>query len=171
MGVLQAGREVGAEVAPVAVDAEQALQRSERDRRGLHACETRTFPPAQALPVLRGQAVAALCNGPTEGLTVLGQGDDVGIRRRSVRERGAADAVNVVYHVNRIEQASPALRNVRNHLSADPSARIVAIVAGEERTARAAIRRSAQPGRRIERYGTKSGSAIQRCKPRRRLRR
>jgi intracellular sulfur oxidation DsrE/DsrF family protein len=39
----------------------------------------------------------------------------------------AADPVKVVYHVNQIEQASPALRNVRNHLSADPSAKIVVV--------------------------------------------
>lgn len=39
----------------------------------------------------------------------------------------AADPMKVVYHVNQIEQASPALRNMRNHLSADPSAKIVVV--------------------------------------------
>jgi uncharacterized protein len=40
----------------------------------------------------------------------------------------AADAVKVVYHVNEgLEQASNALRNIRNHLEIDPSAKIVVV--------------------------------------------
>ena len=40
----------------------------------------------------------------------------------------AADQVKVVYHLNEgLEQASMALRNIRNHLSADPSAKIVVV--------------------------------------------
>ncbi len=38
------------------------------------------------------------------------------------------DPVKVVYHVNEgIEQATSAIRNIRNHLSADPKARIVVV--------------------------------------------
>ena len=41
---------------------------------------------------------------------------------------GAAAPVNVVYHVNEGNaQALNALRNIRNHLSADPSAKIVVV--------------------------------------------
>ncbi|MDP2795521.1 MAG: DsrE family protein [Sulfurisoma sp.] len=40
----------------------------------------------------------------------------------------AAEAVKVVYHVNEgLEQASNALRNIRNHLSVDPGAKIVVV--------------------------------------------
>lgn len=40
----------------------------------------------------------------------------------------AAEAVKVVYHVSEgLEQASNALRNIRNHLTADPDARIVVV--------------------------------------------
>ena len=40
----------------------------------------------------------------------------------------AADPVKVVYHLSEgLEQASNALRNIRNHLSADPTARIVVV--------------------------------------------
>jgi hypothetical protein len=40
----------------------------------------------------------------------------------------AAEAVRVVYHVNEsLEQASNALRNIRNHLTADPAAKIVVV--------------------------------------------
>lgn len=39
-----------------------------------------------------------------------------------------AKPVQVVYHINEgLDQASNALRNIRNHLSADPSARIVLV--------------------------------------------
>lgn len=39
-----------------------------------------------------------------------------------------AKPVHVVYHVNEgLEQASNGLRNIRNHLSADPSAKIVVV--------------------------------------------
>jgi intracellular sulfur oxidation DsrE/DsrF family protein len=38
------------------------------------------------------------------------------------------DPVKVVYHVNEsLEQASNAIRNIRNHLSVDPKARIVVV--------------------------------------------
>ncbi len=38
------------------------------------------------------------------------------------------DPVRVVYHVNEnLEQASNAIRNIRNHLSADPKAKIVVV--------------------------------------------
>jgi intracellular sulfur oxidation DsrE/DsrF family protein len=38
------------------------------------------------------------------------------------------DPVKVVYHVNQdIEQATSAIRNIRNHLSADPRAKIVVV--------------------------------------------
>jgi intracellular sulfur oxidation DsrE/DsrF family protein len=38
------------------------------------------------------------------------------------------DPVKVVYHVNEnLEQASNAIRNIRNHLSADPKAKIVVV--------------------------------------------
>jgi intracellular sulfur oxidation DsrE/DsrF family protein len=38
------------------------------------------------------------------------------------------DPVRVVYHVNEnLEQASSAVRNIRNHLSADPKAKIVVV--------------------------------------------
>jgi uncharacterized protein len=40
----------------------------------------------------------------------------------------AQDAVKAVYHLNAgLEQASDALRNIGNHLSADPSAKIVIV--------------------------------------------
>lgn len=40
----------------------------------------------------------------------------------------AAEAVKVVYHVNEgLEQASNALRNIRNHISVDPAAKIVVV--------------------------------------------
>ena len=40
----------------------------------------------------------------------------------------AGDPVKVVYHVNEnIEQATAAVRNIRNHLSADPKAKIVVV--------------------------------------------
>lgn len=40
----------------------------------------------------------------------------------------AAEATKVVYHVNEsLEQASNALRNIRNHLTADPAAKIVVV--------------------------------------------
>lgn len=40
----------------------------------------------------------------------------------------AADPVKVVYHVNDgLEQASNALRNIRNHLTVDPKAKIVVV--------------------------------------------
>src|SRR5258708_6452723 len=41
---------------------------------------------------------------------------------------GKDDPVKVVYHVSEgIAQATAALRNVRNHLSADPTAKIVVV--------------------------------------------
>ena len=41
---------------------------------------------------------------------------------------GPADPVKVVYHLNEgNDQASNALRNIRNHLSADPTAKIVVV--------------------------------------------
>ena len=40
----------------------------------------------------------------------------------------AADPVKVVYHLNEgLEQASNGLRNIRNHLSVDPTAKIVVV--------------------------------------------
>jgi intracellular sulfur oxidation DsrE/DsrF family protein len=40
----------------------------------------------------------------------------------------AAAPIKVVYHINEgLEQASNGLRNIRNHLSADPTARIVVV--------------------------------------------
>lgn len=40
----------------------------------------------------------------------------------------AGDAVKVVYHINEgLEQASNGLRNIRNHLTADPGAKIVVV--------------------------------------------
>lgn len=40
----------------------------------------------------------------------------------------AADNVKVVYHINEgLEQASNGLRNIRNHLAADPTAKIVVV--------------------------------------------
>ena len=40
----------------------------------------------------------------------------------------AADPVKVIYHVNEgLEQASNGLRNIRNHLSVDPTAKIVVV--------------------------------------------
>ena len=40
----------------------------------------------------------------------------------------AADAVKVAYHVSEgLEQASNAIRNIRNHLATDPAARIVVV--------------------------------------------
>ena len=40
----------------------------------------------------------------------------------------AAEPVKVVYHINEgLEQASNGLRNIRNHLSADPTAKIVVV--------------------------------------------
>jgi intracellular sulfur oxidation DsrE/DsrF family protein len=43
----------------------------------------------------------------------------------------AADAVKVVYHLNEgLEQASRAMQNIQNHLSADPSAKIVVVAHG-----------------------------------------
>ncbi|MEZ5615530.1 MAG: DsrE family protein [Rhodocyclaceae bacterium] len=42
--------------------------------------------------------------------------------------RAAAEPVKVVYHLNEgLEQAGNGLRNIRNHLSADPKARIVVV--------------------------------------------
>jgi uncharacterized protein len=43
----------------------------------------------------------------------------------------AAEPVKVVYHLNEgVEQAVRALTNIRNHLSADPTARIVVVAHG-----------------------------------------
>lgn len=43
----------------------------------------------------------------------------------------AADGVKVVYHVNEgVQQASRAIGNIRNHLSADPTAKIVVVTHG-----------------------------------------
>jgi uncharacterized protein len=43
-------------------------------------------------------------------------------------QAAAGDPVKVVYHVNEnIEQATAAIRNIRNHLSADPKAKIVVV--------------------------------------------
>jgi uncharacterized protein len=43
----------------------------------------------------------------------------------------AAEPVRVVYHLNEgVEQAVRALTNIRNHLSADPTARIVVVAHG-----------------------------------------
>lgn len=40
----------------------------------------------------------------------------------------AADNVKIVYHINEgLDQASNGLRNIRNHLSADPTAKIVVV--------------------------------------------
>lgn len=40
----------------------------------------------------------------------------------------AADPVKVIYHLNEgLEQASNGLRNIRNHLSADPTVKIVVV--------------------------------------------
>jgi intracellular sulfur oxidation DsrE/DsrF family protein len=40
----------------------------------------------------------------------------------------SADVTKVIYHVNQgLEQASDALRNIRNHLSVDPKAKIVVV--------------------------------------------
>lgn len=40
----------------------------------------------------------------------------------------AAEPVKVVYHINEgLDQASNGLRNIRNHLTADPSAKIVVV--------------------------------------------
>jgi uncharacterized protein len=42
-----------------------------------------------------------------------------------------AEPVKVVYHVNEgVEQASRAMTNIRNHLSADPTAKIVVVAHG-----------------------------------------
>lgn len=44
----------------------------------------------------------------------------------------SADPVKVVYHFAAgLEQASDGLRNIRNHLAADPSARIVVVALGD----------------------------------------
>ncbi len=43
----------------------------------------------------------------------------------------AADAIKVVYHLSEgIPQASRAVQNIRNHLAADPSAKIVVVTHG-----------------------------------------
>ena len=43
----------------------------------------------------------------------------------------AADATKVVYHVNEgVQQASRAIGNIRNHLNADPNAKIVVVTHG-----------------------------------------
>lgn len=43
----------------------------------------------------------------------------------------AADAVKVVYHLNEgLEQASRAMQNIQNHLSADPGAKIIVVAHG-----------------------------------------
>lgn len=42
--------------------------------------------------------------------------------------KAAAEPVKVVYHINEgLDQASNGLRNIRNHLSADPNAKIVVV--------------------------------------------
>jgi hypothetical protein len=44
----------------------------------------------------------------------------------------SSDAVKVVYHFSAgLEQASDGLRNIRNHLAADPAARIVVVALGD----------------------------------------
>jgi intracellular sulfur oxidation DsrE/DsrF family protein len=44
---------------------------------------------------------------------------------------GAGEPVKVVYHLNEgLEQASRAMTNLRNHLSADPTAKIVVVAHG-----------------------------------------
>lgn len=43
----------------------------------------------------------------------------------------AADSIKVVYHINEgVQQASRAIGNIRNHLNADPSAKIVVVTHG-----------------------------------------
>jgi intracellular sulfur oxidation DsrE/DsrF family protein len=43
----------------------------------------------------------------------------------------AQDAIKVVYHLNEgVQQASRAIGNIRNHLNADPSAKIVVVTHG-----------------------------------------
>ncbi|NWG76003.1 MAG: DsrE family protein [Rubrivivax sp.] len=43
----------------------------------------------------------------------------------------AQDAIKVVYHLNEgVQQASRAIGNIRNHLAADPSAKIVVVTHG-----------------------------------------
>ena len=43
----------------------------------------------------------------------------------------AADSVKIVYHINEgLEQASSGLRNIRNHLDADPSVKITVVTHG-----------------------------------------
>jgi uncharacterized protein len=50
----------------------------------------------------------------------------------SVAQAAAGDQVKVVYHLTEgIEQASRAMGNIRNHLKADPSAKIVVVANGE----------------------------------------
>ena len=45
-----------------------------------------------------------------------------------VKTMGTDDPVKVVYHVSEsIEQATAALRNIRNHLAADPTAKIIVV--------------------------------------------
>ena len=49
----------------------------------------------------------------------------------ALRPATAAEPVKVVYHLNEgVEQAVRALTNIRNHLSADPTARIVVVAHG-----------------------------------------
>ena len=43
----------------------------------------------------------------------------------------AADAIKTVYHINAgVEQAAAGLRNINNHLNADPTAKIVVVTHG-----------------------------------------
>jgi len=49
----------------------------------------------------------------------------------ALRPAAAAEPVKVVYHLNEgVEQAVRAMTNIRNHLSADPTAKIVVVAHG-----------------------------------------
>jgi len=55
----------------------------------------------------------------------------LGLLLAALLSASAAEPVKVVYHLNEgVEQAVRALTNIRNHLSADPTARIVVVAHG-----------------------------------------
>lgn len=74
--------------------------------------------------MMRRDILKKLCGG----LLVIGMGLSVGISQPAI----AAEPVKVVYHfADGTDQATRGLANIRNHLRADPDARIVVVALGE----------------------------------------
>ena len=73
---------------------------------------------------------------------------------------GAAEPVKVVYHLNQgIDQAVAGMRNIRNHLDADPTAKIVVVThaSGIDFLLEGAARHIAKQGQFFVIHGVRSG--------------